>query len=68
MVNPDFVAIAKGYYIESAKVTERENLVEAIETMVNHKGPYLLEVVVEKEENVFPMVPSGASVSSIRLE
>nr|MDQ3394282.1 thiamine pyrophosphate-dependent enzyme [Bacteroidota bacterium] len=68
MVNPDFVAIAKGYYIESAKVTDRNNLVEAIETMVNHKGPYLLEVVVEKEENVFPMVPSGASVSSIRLE
>ena len=36
--------------------------------MLNHKGPYLLEVVVEKEENVFPMVPSGDSVSNIRLE
>lgn len=68
MVNPDFVAIAKGYYLSAAKVTERENLVDAIETMLQHEGPYLLEVVVEKEENVFPMIPSGDSVSNIRLE
>jgi acetolactate synthase-1/2/3 large subunit len=68
LINPDFVAVAKGYYIEAAKVSERENLIGAIETMLKHEGPYLLEVVVEKEENVFPMVPSGASVSNIRLE
>ncbi|CAN5255357.1 biosynthetic-type acetolactate synthase large subunit [soil metagenome] len=68
LINPDFVALAKAYYIEAAKVSERENLIGSIETMLKHDGPYLLEVVVEKEENVFPMVPSGASVSNIRLE
>ncbi|MCY4562490.1 MAG: biosynthetic-type acetolactate synthase large subunit [Flavobacteriaceae bacterium] len=68
LINPDFVAIAKGYFIESKKVEKREELDEAIKVMLSHDGPYLLEVVVEKEENVFPMVPSGACVSSVRLE
>ncbi|ASB48970.1 biosynthetic-type acetolactate synthase large subunit [Alkalitalea saponilacus] len=68
LINPDFQTIAKGYFIESRKVTERDDLNEAIQQMVEHDGPYLLEVVVEKEGNVFPMVPAGASVSDIRLE
>ncbi len=68
MTNPDFQTIAKGYFIESALVKERENLDAEIEKMVRHQGPYLLEVRVEKEDNVFPMVPSGAAVSEIRLE
>ncbi|MGB3773715.1 MAG: biosynthetic-type acetolactate synthase large subunit [Leeuwenhoekiella sp.] len=68
MVNPDFVAIAKGYSIEAQKVTKREDLAGAIKTMIACEGPYFLEVRVEKEDNVFPMVPSGASVSDIRLE
>jgi acetolactate synthase I/II/III large subunit len=68
LINPDFQMISKGYYIDSQKVTERGELDAAIQKMVNHDGPYLLEVVVEKEGNVFPMVPSGASVSDIRLE
>ena len=68
LINPDFQTIAKGYYLTSLKVTKREDLDEAIKTMVNHAGPFLLEVVVEKEGNVFPMVPAGASVSEIRLE
>ena len=68
MTNPDFQTIAKGYFIESALVKERENLDAEIEKMVHHQGPYLLEVRVEKEDNVFPMVPSGAAVSEIRLE
>ncbi|TCO10882.1 biosynthetic-type acetolactate synthase large subunit [Natronoflexus pectinivorans] len=68
LINPDFQTIAKGYFIESRKVTERDDLNEAIQQMVDHDGPYLLEVVVEKEGNVFPMVPAGASVSDIRLE
>lgn len=68
LINPDFQTIAKGYFIESQKVTTREEIDDAIIKMVNHNGPYLLEVVVEKEGNVFPMVPSGASVSDIRLE
>ncbi|MFI8378059.1 biosynthetic-type acetolactate synthase large subunit [Leeuwenhoekiella sp. NPDC079379] len=68
MVNPDFVAIAKGYFIDAQKVTKREDLAGAIETMLASDGPYFLEVKVEKEDNVFPMIPSGASVSDIRLE
>ncbi|MBI2270011.1 MAG: biosynthetic-type acetolactate synthase large subunit [Bacteroidetes bacterium] len=68
MINPDFVMIAKGFNIESAKVTERSDIEAAIGKMLDHKGSYLLEVVVEKEENVFPMVPTGASVAEIRLE
>ena len=68
LTNPDFLMIAKGFGIEGQKVTSRENLEEAIQEMVDFDGPYLLEVVVEKEDNVFPMVPAGASVSQIILE
>ncbi len=68
MSNPNFGLIAQGYGIENHKVEERENLDKSIEDLLKHQGPYLLEVVVEKEENVFPMVPSGASVADIRLE
>jgi len=68
MANPDFVAIAKGYGLDSAKVLAREELDAAIEKMLDHKGPYLLEIKVEQEENVFPMVPPGASVSDVILE
>jgi acetolactate synthase-1/2/3 large subunit len=68
MTNPDFVAIAKGYYINAKRVTKREELASAVEEMIASKEPYFLEVCVEKEDNVFPMVPSGASVSDIRLE
>ncbi|MEH6656085.1 biosynthetic-type acetolactate synthase large subunit [Leeuwenhoekiella marinoflava] len=68
MVNPDFVAIAKGYYIEAQRVSKREDLAGAIEEMLAAEGPYFLEVKVEKEDNVFPMIPTGASVSDIRLE
>jgi acetolactate synthase-1/2/3 large subunit len=68
MVNPDFQTIARGYAIESNKVTEREKLAAAVEEFVNHKGSYLLEVLVGKENNVFPMIPTGASVSEIRLD
>ena len=68
MVNPNFVAIAEGYYIKARKVTKREELAEAVAEMMESKEAYFLEVCVEKEGNVFPMVPSGASVSEIRLE
>ncbi|WP_370626498.1 biosynthetic-type acetolactate synthase large subunit [Chitinophaga sp. sic0106] len=68
MVNPDFIQIAKGFFIPGKKVTAREDLAAAIDEMLAHKGAYLLEVVVEKEDNVFPMVPAGAPVSTIRLE
>ncbi|MBU3821286.1 biosynthetic-type acetolactate synthase large subunit [Flavobacteriaceae bacterium XHP0103] len=67
MTNPDFVAIAKGYYIDAKRVVKREELASAVEEMIASKGPYFLEVCVEKEDNVFPMIPAGASVSDIRL-
>jgi len=68
MTNPDFVAIAKGYFIEAKKVTTRKDLKAAVKEMIATDGPYFLEVRVEKEDNVFPMIPTGASVSDIRLE
>ncbi|MAD96320.1 MAG: acetolactate synthase, large subunit, biosynthetic type [Flavobacteriaceae bacterium] len=68
MINPDFVAIAKGYYLNARKVTKREELADAVAEMIASKEPYFLEVCVEKEDNVFPMIPSGASVSEVRLE
>ena len=67
MVNPDFVAIAKGYYLDSERVKDRKDLKPAVERMIKSKKPYVLEICVEKENNVFPMIPSGASVSDIRL-
>ncbi len=68
LVNPDFQMIAKGNGIEAHKINERDDLKTAIDKMFNFDGPYLLEVEVEQEDNVFPMVPSGASVSDIILE
>ena len=68
MTNPDFVKIAEGYHIKSERVTDRIDLQSTIDEMIKSKEPYFLEVVVEQEENVFPMVPSGASVSDIRLK
>ena len=68
LINPDFVTIAKGYYIDAKRVSKREYLAGAIEEMLASEGPYFLEVTVEKEDNVFPMIPTGASVSDIRLE
>ncbi|MEM9000320.1 MAG: biosynthetic-type acetolactate synthase large subunit [Bacteroidota bacterium] len=68
MTNPDFVKIAEGYHITSKRVTERSELKTAVETMIASPDPYFLEVKVEKEDNVFPMIPSGASVSDIRLK
>lgn len=67
MKNPDFVAIAKGYHLNAKRVTKREELADAVAEMIASNEAYFLEVCVEKEDNVFPMVPSGASVSDIRL-
>nr|WP_315141738.1 biosynthetic-type acetolactate synthase large subunit [uncultured Flavobacterium sp.] len=67
MINPNFIAIAEGYYIKAKKVTKREDLDAAVAEMMASKDSYFLEVMVEKENNVFPMIPTGASVSDIRL-
>jgi len=66
--SPDFVQVAKGYHIAGSKVSKREELKTALATMLDHKESYLLEVMVSKENNVFPMVPQGCSVSEIRLQ
>jgi acetolactate synthase-1/2/3 large subunit len=68
IVNPEFTQIAGAYGINALKINNRNQLRASIETMLNHPKAYLLEVVVEKEENVFPMVETGASVSEIRLK
>jgi len=65
--NPDFVKIAEGYGLAAATVEHREDLKHALKTMMDTPGPYILEVRVMKEENVYPMVPSGGSVTEIRL-
>lgn len=65
--SPDFVALAKSYHIEGQKVSERNKLKNALKDMLEHDGAYLLEVMVGKEHNVFPMVPQGCSVAEIRL-
>ncbi len=68
MTNPDFVKIAEGYHIRASRVVKREELKARVEEMIQSREPYFLEVKVEKEDNVFPMIPSGASVSDIRLK
>ncbi len=66
--NPDFVKITQGFYIDAEKVEKREDLDAALDRLLNSKKSYLLDVRVEKEQNVFPMVPAGAGVSGVRLE
>jgi acetolactate synthase-1/2/3 large subunit len=67
LINPDFVAVAAAYGINGSRVTERKDLVSGINEMLDSEGPYLLEVKVEREGNVLPMVEPGSSVSEIRL-
>ena len=68
MVNPDFVKLAEAYSIPARKVEQREELAGAIQEMLAAETPYFLEVVVGKEDNVFPMVPAGAGVADVLLE
>ncbi|SNR66664.1 acetolactate synthase, large subunit [Lutibacter agarilyticus] len=67
MISPDFVKLAGAYDIEAQRVSKREDLDAAIQTMIASKEAYFLEVVIEQEDNVFPMIPTGASVSDVRL-
>ncbi len=68
MTNPDFQTIAKGYGVESLKVNSRKELNDGLKEMYHSKGSFLLEVMVEKEANIFPMIATGASVSEVLLE
>jgi acetolactate synthase-1/2/3 large subunit len=65
--NPDFIKLAEAYSIKAQKVSDRAGLAEAVEDMFIHDGPFFLEVVVEKEDNVFPMIATGSSVEEVRL-
>jgi acetolactate synthase-1/2/3 large subunit len=67
MINPDFVMVARGYGLQAQKVDKRENLEEAIVSLLKSEDSYLLEVIVEKEDNIFPMIAPGSSVSEISL-
>lgn len=67
MISPDLIKLAGAYDIEAQRVSKREDLDAAIQTMMASKEAYFLEVVIEQEDNVFPMIPTGASVSDIRL-
>jgi acetolactate synthase-1/2/3 large subunit len=68
MENPDFVKLAEAYNIPARKVEERSDLQEAIKEMLDADTSWFLEVVVGKEDNVFPMVPAGAGVGEVLLE
>ncbi|WP_185868563.1 biosynthetic-type acetolactate synthase large subunit [Blattabacterium cuenoti] len=68
LVNPDFIKLSNAYEIHSKRVEKREELQYAVKETLQHKHSFLLEVIVEKEKNVFPMIPSGSSVDEIRLE
>lgn len=67
LANPDFVKIAEAYNVPAKRVVERENLVASVQEMLDAKGPFVLEVTIEKEGNVLPMVEPGASISDITL-
>lgn len=67
MQSPDFVAVGKAYGIKGTKINKRSQLDKAFKKMVNHTGPYLLEIDVEQEGNVFPMIAPGTCISDIRL-
>jgi len=66
--SPDFVALAAAYKIKGKCISEREDISSSLKEMLEHDGSFLLEVMVTKENNVFPMVPQGCSVSEIRLK
>lgn len=68
MKNPDFVKVAQGFFITGERVEQREDLSDALDRMIDSKKPYLLEVMVGQEENVFPMIPTGAAVNEVKLE
>ena len=68
MENPNFNKIADAYSIPNELIKDRKALSPALERMLSAKGSYLLDVMVKKDENVFPMIPSGAAVDEIRLK
>ena len=68
ITSPDFITVAKGYGIDGQSVVDRKDLKNGIKAMLDSKEAYILEVKVEKNGKVFPMVPTGASVSDVILK
>ncbi|MEO6131352.1 MAG: thiamine pyrophosphate-dependent enzyme, partial [Saprospiraceae bacterium] len=68
MHSPDFVKLNEAYGIKARKVADRDELPDALRELLAYEGPCFLEVKVEKEENIFPMIPTGAAVSDMVLE
>ena len=62
---PDFIKIAEAYRIPAVRVTRKEEVLSAIEQAMAHEGPFLIEFLIEPEENVYPMVPPGASLAEV---
>ena len=65
MWNPDFVKLADAYGMSALRVTKREEIADAVRQAQATDGPFLIEFVVEKDEIVYPMVPSGADLDNI---
>jgi acetolactate synthase-1/2/3 large subunit len=66
--NPDFVSVAKGFFINAERVVDRKDLNRALDDLLKSKTAHVLEIRVKKEEKVFPMMPTGAAVHEMRLE
>ncbi|HET9430913.1 MAG TPA: thiamine pyrophosphate-dependent enzyme, partial [Chitinophagaceae bacterium] len=67
ITSPDFVQVAKGFGIPGRSISQRDHLRSSLKEMLEHDGSYLLEILVGKENNVFPMVPQGRGVAEIIL-
>ncbi len=65
---PDFVKIADGFGIKGRRIMKKSELKEAIQEMLDHKGPYVLDIIVPYTEHVLPMIPAGRSVKDIILK
>ena len=66
--NPDFVKLANAYGMKALSVDNNEDVRPAIREANNHDGPFLIDFKIKKEENVFPMIPSGQSVNELLEE
>lgn len=66
--NPDFISLTKSFGIKAVRVKKRHDLSKTMKLFLQSEEPYLLEVMVEKEWNIFPMIPSGVAVDDVRLE
>jgi len=61
--NPDFVKVAQGYGVKGVRITKDKGVKRAIKEALKHKGPVIMDFLVEEEENVFPMVPAGEAIN-----